>query len=80
MLKVPKQRYIRYLREVDGCLIQEIADRNDWNEPVHKNSLLECFIPMYWILPFPISLSVLPYCRVVGWVPAKLSFVQTQDR
>lgn len=50
MLKVPQQQYIRYLREVDGCGIQEIADRvgvtwrsakkyadrDDWNEPVHK--------------------------------------------
>ena len=31
MLKVPQQQYIRYLREVEGCGIQEIADRVDVN-------------------------------------------------
>ncbi|PWI57584.1 IS21 family transposase [Sulfoacidibacillus thermotolerans] len=50
MLKVPQQQYIRYLREVEGCGIQEIADRvdvnwrtakkyadqDDWNEPITK--------------------------------------------
>ncbi|WNC12295.1 MULTISPECIES: IS21 family transposase [Brevibacillus] len=50
MLKVPQQQYIRFLREVEGCSIQEIAervqvnwrtakkyaDRDDWNEPVCK--------------------------------------------
>lgn len=52
MLKVPQQQYIRYLREVDGCGIQEIAERigvnwrtakkyadqDDWNVTVanHK--------------------------------------------
>jgi hypothetical protein len=47
---VPQQQYIRFLREVEGCSIQEIAervqvnwrtakkyaDRDDWNEPVCK--------------------------------------------
>jgi transposase len=51
MLKVLQQQYIRYLREVDGCNIQEIAervqinwrtakkyaDREDWNEPIKKS-------------------------------------------
>jgi len=27
MLKMPQQQYIRFLREVEGCTIQEIADR-----------------------------------------------------
>ena len=50
MLKVPQQQYIRYLREIDGCGIQEIAervgvnwrtakkyaDRDDWNSPVER--------------------------------------------
>ncbi len=50
MLKVPQQQYIRYLREVEGCGVQEIAervgvnwrtakkyaDRDDWNVPVRK--------------------------------------------
>lgn len=52
MLKVPQQQYIRFLREVEGCSIQEIADRlqvnwrtakkyadrDDWNEPVRKRT------------------------------------------
>ena len=50
MLKVPQQQYIRYLREVEGCGIQEIvervnvnwrtakkyADQDDWNESIGK--------------------------------------------
>ena len=58
MLKVPQQQYIRYLREVDGCGIQEIADRvgvtwrsakkyadrDVWNEPVHKSTVLGRFL------------------------------------
>ncbi len=31
MLKVPQQYYIHFLREVDGCSIQEIAERVDVN-------------------------------------------------
>jgi hypothetical protein len=27
MLKMPQQQYIRFLREVEGCSIQDIADR-----------------------------------------------------
>lgn len=52
MLKVPQQQYIRYLRETEGCSIQEIADRvdvswrtakkyadrDDWNTVVAKRS------------------------------------------
>lgn len=51
MLKVPQQQYIRYLREMDGCTIQEIAERvgvnwrtakkysdlDDWNLSVEKH-------------------------------------------
>ncbi|MFD1676369.1 IS21 family transposase [Alicyclobacillus fodiniaquatilis] len=50
MLKVPQQQYIRFLREAEGCSIQEIvervgvnwrtakkyADQDDWNESVAK--------------------------------------------
>src|SRR5579875_1689261 len=50
MLTVPQQQYIRHLREVEGCGIQEIAtrvgvnwrtakkyaDRDDWNVPVQR--------------------------------------------
>lgn len=52
MLKVPQQQYIRFLREVEGCSINEIAgrarvhwrtaqkyaDRADWNEPMTKRN------------------------------------------
>lgn len=52
MLKMPQQQYIRFLREAEGCSIQEIADRvgvhwrtakkyadkEDWNEPVKKRN------------------------------------------
>lgn len=50
MLKMPQQQYIRFLREVEGCTIQEIADRvgvhwrtakkyadqDDWNVSMSK--------------------------------------------
>lgn len=50
MLKVPQQQYIRFLREVEGCSINEIAgrvgvhwrtaekyaDQTDWNKPMTK--------------------------------------------
>jgi len=50
MLKMPQQQYIRFLREVEGCTIQEIADRfgvhwrtakkyadqDDWNVSMTK--------------------------------------------
>jgi transposase len=50
MLKMPQQQYIRFLREVEGCSIQDIADRvgvhwrtakkyadkEDWNAQVTK--------------------------------------------
>lgn len=50
MLKMPQQQYIKFLREVEGCSVNEIAgrvgihwrtakkyaDQSDWNEPLTK--------------------------------------------
>ena len=52
MLKMPQQQYIKFLREMKGCNISEIAgqvgvnwrtakkyaDQQDWNQPIHKPS------------------------------------------
>lgn len=50
MLKMPQQQYIKFLREIEGCNISEIADQvgvnwrtakkyadqKDWNKPINK--------------------------------------------
>lgn len=52
MLKMPQQQYIKFLREIEGCNISEIAeniginwrtakkyaDKDDWNQSIIKNS------------------------------------------